>query len=146
MQIAQFLRASYSTFKAARVWMTFWGTHLEKMPYSPYRILSIPKMMTTPKNVFHSCYLDTRLSFRYQIFCFTRNWVVNKLQSSEPTTISNNEPKRIIQMKSPLMQSRASHILWETAPKEKQLLLDSVFWDFSHRHDNSTQGQLYLAL
>lgn len=87
------------------------------MPYLPCHGFYIIITMTKTQNVFHSCYLNTRLSLRYQIFFFIRNWVVNTLQTSD--LLNTHYTNGVISLR----QSRASHTLWERAQMEKKLSL-----------------------
>lgn len=57
-----------------------------------------------------------------------------------------NELKFIIQMVSPLLCRVQPLTSCEEEPQRRRWYCLTIPWDFSHRHDNSTQGSPYLAL
>lgn len=123
-----------------RVWMTYQCTYLQKTPKLPYHTILIDK---TP-NIFHSCYSDTKDSHTAMRSSISPGILsVHCRQQTQPQPPFLWTSTHYTNGVTSLIRIRASHILWERAPKEKKLSLKSAFGDFSHRHGNSTQGQLF---
>lgn len=84
--------------------------------------------MTTTESIFHSCYLVTRLSLRYEMFRFIKNWVVTDCRHQSHNSLFNNKPKSTTQMGSYLLSKAELLASCKKAPKEMKLL--PVFWNF----------------
>lgn len=142
------LHLLYSTFKRVWVWITYQGTYLEKMPWLPYHTFHIVIMMTKPQTYSTAATQTPKTLISGTISVSPGTGQVHCQHTTgirANHSLINNKPKYITQMGSPLLRRAGPHILWERAPKEKQLSLQSIFWDFSHRHDDSTQGQPHPA-